>query len=240
MMNRMLCVAALVLLPSCSQGGVPAPIETSIEIAPSDFALIPCSEMERCALAVAGGKRILLGVPTGASDALAAEDLASLDRIVLFSLAADALQGLDEVRNASWHAGRRAPLIVSGPQGTEQIVAAINKTFETADALHVVEAGLPPGGYDAALLIGQDGGAAGGLLFDTGDVRISGSSDWSLGLPGTLSFSYGEAVTLHFGACDRGLIEEPDQIFMGCSETRQDLVWPLQETVFVWSEASAK
>ena len=78
-------------------------------IAPADFAIVPCSEDAEtpCLLVLAGGKRLLFGAPAGVSGSLPATDLAHLDGVFLFSLLPQDVEGLDEVRNAGWRAGRR-------------------------------------------------------------------------------------------------------------------------------------
>ncbi|MEM9055430.1 MAG: hypothetical protein AAGB16_08895, partial [Pseudomonadota bacterium] len=78
-------------------------------IAPQDFALLPCgpSQAERpCALAIAGGKRLLFGGASGIAETLSDADLGQLDAVFLFSMRAIDVEGLDEIRNRSWQAGR--------------------------------------------------------------------------------------------------------------------------------------
>ncbi|MEL7546411.1 MAG: hypothetical protein AAGJ84_07155 [Pseudomonadota bacterium] len=153
-----------------------APSEPDIVISSRDFVMVPCAESvaEPCALAVAGGKRVLFGAPSGADLAFADEDLTQLDAVMLFSLRAKDIEGLDTVRNRSWQAGRRAPLLVIGPDGTSLVVDGLNTAFETPDALFIVDEGMPAGGFDAALLTASDLPLTGGWItaFDTGDFRI--------------------------------------------------------------------
>ncbi len=225
----------LCLLAGCGSPDV-RPVESSPTINPADFALLPCApegSETRCALAIAGGKRILFGAPAGISHRLAKEELSRLDAVILFSLGADDLEGLDEVRNASWRAGREVPLLVAGPQGTIEMAAAINLAFEAADARRIVEEGVPPGGYDAAILVGRDADRDGGAVFDTGDVIVSGASDWAIGLPGAVSLKYGDSVELIFGECNSDQTIPDNVLRMGCTASRPDLVWPLTGPVFV-------
>ncbi|MEM7543400.1 MAG: hypothetical protein AAF384_17710, partial [Pseudomonadota bacterium] len=116
----------------------------NVDVRPDDFALLPCDvDDERpCTLVIAGGKRLLFGAPAGVARAMRSEDLRQLDGVILFSLTAPDLEGLDEVRNLSWHAGRREPLLVIGSSGIEEIATALNKAFEQSDALYVVEHGI--------------------------------------------------------------------------------------------------
>ncbi|MCF6328587.1 MAG: hypothetical protein L3J02_02145, partial [Henriciella sp.] len=142
-----LCMA-IVMLASCG-GPEEANPETRPRISPEDFALVPCGPARAdrpCVLAVAGGKRILFGAPAGVSKTLADADLRQLDAVMLFSLHAVDIEGLDEVRNASWRAGRSEPLLVVGPEGTLGMIEGLNAAFEQADALRVAEEGMPVGG----------------------------------------------------------------------------------------------
>ncbi|MEM7491757.1 MAG: hypothetical protein AAF296_00130 [Pseudomonadota bacterium] len=168
-------VACLILLVSaCSEASQRA---EKPDINPADFVLLPCNvlnETAPCTLAIVGGKRLLFGAPAGLGAAVAPEDLRQLDGVFLFSLRAADIEGLDEVRNASWHAGRERSLNVTGPDGTQNLIAGLNLAFETADALRVVDHGIPKGGFDAAILTmmptsdGEDR-----IVFNTGDVVIS-------------------------------------------------------------------
>ena len=96
-------------------------------IQPDDFAILPCQNViatRPCALVVAGGKRVLFGAPSGAATSFNAADLKQLDAVMLFSLRAVDIEGLDDVRNHSWRAGRDAALLVIGPAGLEDVVNA--------------------------------------------------------------------------------------------------------------------
>lgn len=114
---------------------------------PRAFALIPCAgeavvagEMPApCILVAAGGKRFLFGAPAGAAASLAREDLRQLDAVVLFSLASADMEGLDEIRRASWVAGRKAQLSVYGPEGVVETVDALNRAHVFGDALSVLD-----------------------------------------------------------------------------------------------------
>lgn len=209
------------------------------DVAPSDFALLPCAPAPlegRCALAVAGGKKILFGTPSGAAGALDLADLASLDAVVLLSLADHDLNGLDEVRNLSWRAGRTQPLLVLGPQGTQALVAAMNRVFEASDALRVVEEGLPPGGFEAAVLLGKEPGLDGGAIFNTGDVIIAASRAWAIGVPGDVTVTYRSAHTLVLSPCADEADPVPYQgaIRLGCDPGQDDVSWPLSAPYYVF------
>jgi len=230
---------AMVMLASCG-GPETANPDTRPSISPEDFALVPCGPARAdrpCVLAVAGGKRILFGAPAGVSATLADADLRQLDAVMLFSLHAVDIEGLDEVRNASWHAGRSEPLLVVGPEGTLGVVEALNAAFEQADALRVVEEGMPPGGYDAAVLVGREvvrGASA--PVFDTGDVRVFSS-------PMQMAIEYvgktaetRAAIVIYSCMLLRSeqngvpVVSSPVRT-LGCGT--DDLSWPLNETVFI-------
>lgn len=169
---RWLGAAVLLVLSACAPNAGPA----RPDILPTDFALLPCGLQESdvpCAMAVIGGKRLLFGAPAGIGSTLDQNDLRMLDGVFLFSLRANDIEGLDEVRNESWRAGRRRPLPVAGPDGTAQTLGALNLAFETADALRIVDEGVPPGGFDAAILVGMaDRKDPEDPLFNTGDVVV--------------------------------------------------------------------
>jgi len=222
-----------VCLAAC--GGPPAEDPpAALEIAPQDFVLLPCgvdSAEHPCALAIAGGKRVLFGTPRGAADGLRPEDLRQLDAVFVFSLRAGDLEGLDEVRNASWHAGRETPLLVVGPRGIDVVTTAINAAFEQADALRIVEQGSPPGGYDAAVLIPR---AASGQskVFDTGDVVVDSTSYG-------YRMSYDQRGMAHFHTCDAGPANQEVRIGefvwerLSCTSSDPDRRWPLQAPLFI-------
>lgn len=207
------------------------------EIKPQDFALVPCGPglAERpCALVVAGGKRVLFGAPAGVAATLEKDDLRQLDAVMLFSLRAGDIEGLDEVRNETWWAGRDEPLLVVGPEGTADMVEALNKTFEQADALRIVEEGIPPGGYDAAILEARES-QSGVPDFDTGDVVISSAraGAWEV------LYQADETVAVAIEDCGVARFEWPDGErpfnklgYLGCEDVFEH-VWPLSETVFI-------
>lgn len=173
MLNReTVLTIGFIVLGGC--GGEPV-LETNT-ITPRDFVLLPCHAdvSAPCALAVAGGKRVLIGAPSGADMAFSDEELEQLDAVLVFSLRARDVEGLDRVRNRSWQAGRETPLLVVGPEGASDFADALNIAFETPDALHIVDEGIPAGGFDAALLRGADVPLSGDWVsaFDTGDLLI--------------------------------------------------------------------
>ena len=131
-----------------------APVETDPAVEPADFAVKPCgtNETAPCLLVLAGGKQLLFGAPAGVGTEIPRGVLAHLDGLFLFSLRPEEVEGLDEVRNLSWQAGRPRPLGVTGPAGTGGLIDGLNRAYEVSDALIFVEDGAPAGGFDAALL----------------------------------------------------------------------------------------
>ena len=224
--------AAALALSACSERGGDAGVQR-VDVRPDQFALLPCRDTgpHACALAIAGGKRLLIGAPAGAAKSMRAEDLRLLDAVMVFSLAANDLEGLDEVRNASWHAGRSEPLRVIGPTGLEDVVTALNKAYEQADALFVVRNGIPPGGYDAAIITAVTA-RSGQIVFDTGDLTVTRiASGYEVDYAGT------GAVRLQ--ACrgnDRTSSADeaaPVALRIGCEVGENGLVWPISKPVFV-------
>lgn len=209
-------------------------VEIRPDIRPQDFAIVPCGVVGSatpCALAIAGGKRVLFGSPAGIGSGLPADDLGQLDAVMLLSLRASDIEGLDEVRNESWRAGRRAPLLVAGPDGTSDMINALNLAFESADALRIVEEGMPPGGFDAALLEALDieGVERWQSVFDTGDFKI----DAREGREGYVDYVLNYQIQVGVSACltqpDSGL--EGYVEWVGCGA--DDLAWPLTHTRFI-------
>lgn len=207
-----------------------------VMVRPDEFALRPCAPIHQgpCALVIAGGKRILFGAPAGVSQSQTSADLSQLDAMIVFSLTARDLEGVDEVRNISWHAGRTEPLLVIGPPGIEDVVTALNKAFEQSDALYVVEHGIPPGGYDAAILTGRAAQTE-ALVFDTGDLRVTrAKSGYRIAYRADGQDS---AVVLQdCGAEDEVRVPDPTvdrHINVACAGDAGDYTWPLQQTVFI-------
>lgn len=178
---------AALLIAACGQANQSAPDSEGEEqparpgiadVAPADFALVPCSTSQTlCFMVLAGGKRLLFGAPAGVGNRFAAKDLANLDGLFLFSLRPEDIEGLDEVRNVSWQAGRPEMLAVTGPTGTDALIEAVNRAYELSDALIFVEDGAPAGGFDAALLATNQEVTGESLLFDTGDLKVRGVSN---------------------------------------------------------------
>lgn len=218
-------IAFVFLVTAC--GGAQEAGDAKLVVEPQQFVLLPCGPVAGdapCTLASIGGKRILFGAPAGVTSAMSLEDLKLLDAVMLFSLRASDTNGLAEVRNRSWEAGRDAPLLVVGPNGVDALVAGLNQAYEMADALRIVEDGIPAGGYDAALMRTRSG-AQDSRVFNTGDVVVEHSSAVYL-------IEYLETTRVWLSSCKGEVLGGADYIILCNPEAGAD-VWPLQGPVFV-------
>ena len=237
-----LVILVSMFLAACS-GGQGADIAVSPDnVRSADFALLPCtvsSEDAPCLLVVAGGKRVLFGTPSGLRKAMDGKTLASLDAVLLFSLQAADLEGLDEVRNAGWTAGRETPLAVGGPSGLRDVVAALNKAYELSDAQIFVEAS-PKGGFGAALLGVLPGeGDAKTEVFNTGDLVVT-KLEAADGRAGYWVDYGGQRAVLQ--PCNMDLarrFNEIDAFTLACGEEAAN-TWPLQNAQYLVQGASAE
>ena len=174
--RSLLAFAALVSAVACgSANDAPVAPPPELAIRSTDFALLPCSERllpGKCVIVLAGGKRVMFGAPAGVTLDQSSADLRNLDAVMLLSLRGEDVEGLDELRNAAWRAGRESSLPVAGPSGTGEFAGILNRAYEVSDALIFVEE-RPAGGFDAALLAVLPGeGEAEATVFDTGDLRV--------------------------------------------------------------------
>jgi len=141
--------------------------------------VVPGERPGQCVLAIAGGKRFLFGAPAGAAMTLSLEDLRYLDAVFLPSLASKDIEGLDELRRASWAAGRQGNLTVYGPEGLGETVILLNEMHKYGDAIATMDDGargfrdLPLGVYAFRL---ADLTPEAGPLMDRGDVAVFGGA----------------------------------------------------------------
>lgn len=231
---RALAVSIVSLFGLSACGGAPQP--GSVSVSSRDFVLLPCAPAVAapCTLAVAGGKRVLLGAPSGADAFMSEEDLRQIDAVLLFSLRARDVEGLDSVRNRSWQAGRREPLLVIGPAGTTEFVEGLNTAFEITDSLLIVDQGMPAGGFDAAVLTGTDLPLSGdwAVGFDTGDFSVQ-ARDLGNGIA-HIRLIYQDQVDL-VGVCeawiaDVGTMSELERP-LGCPESEVS-AWPMKAPIW--------
>lgn len=225
-------------LSACS-GGSPSSEQSTGAVRTTDLAILPCGaqpDEAPCVLVMAGGKRVLLGAPAGVAKRLGDETLEYLDAVMLFSLRADDIEGLDEVRNQSWLAGRSERLKVAGPDGTADVIAAINKAYEVSDAeLFVARGGA--GGFDAPMLITHSGAVeTRANVFDTGDLQVTRIVN-AQNLAGYI-----------IDYADHRLVVEPCEMsqagtFAGeistridCDDNTEGLNWPISELAILYRE----
>ena len=208
---------------------------TADDVRSADYALLPCgpsTEAAPCVLVVAGGKRVLFGTPAGLRAGMDGTTLASLDAVMLFSLQGPDLEGLDEVRNAGWTAGREAPLPVAGPAGTRDVLGAFNKAYELSDAQIFV--GTPPqGGFGAALLGVLPGeGDAKVQVFNTGDLIVTKieSADAQAGY--WVDYGGQRAVLQPCGMTLAVKFNERDAYTLACDDTA-NTAWPLPKVHYL-------
>jgi len=114
-----------------------------------------------CVAVTGGGALYVLNPGEGAVAALLASG-APLERIVgvlLSDLSGAAMGDLDDLRDATFLAGRPEPLAVYGPPGTARVVEGLNQSRETADAETLLA--LPQGvvSFTAAPLVAVEVGA---------------------------------------------------------------------------------
>jgi len=204
-------------------------------IAPMDFVLAPCDRptlTEDCIVLAAGGKRVLLGAPAGVGAGKIAGDDVAPDGVILLSLHATAIEGLDEVRNRAWVANRRRPLIVAGADGVEQIVASMNEAYITSDALAYIE-GERRGGFDQEAIIAK-AVKPGDIAFDTGDLTVTAFAGGAGRLALLINYN---GRDLFLAGCGAGLEDiatwpQADS-YIGCEHASYSVsrtgVWPLTE-----------
>lgn len=247
-----LLLLAAGLLAACNPGPVPQEVAPDAEsrpaIAPSDFVALPCAqESERpCLIVLAGGKRLMFGAPAGAGRGAEAQDLAMLEALFLFSLHPRDVEGVDEVRNRGWRAGRLDPLPVTGPEGTAQLVEGLNFAFEQPDAESFVEEGPPAGGFNAALLEHASDVTGDTLVFDSGDLKVravpGGASrvSYRIGYR-DLEETWHELVLVPCGgapvAAGAYELDAANRLSIGCEAAEagdaRTIAWPLSEPVFI-------
>lgn len=207
------------------------------DVRSTDLALIPCGiegGEAPCALLMAGGKRVLFGTPSGIARGLGSDTLENIDAVMLFSLHAGDIEGLDEVRNQSWLAGRDERLKVAGPDGTADVINAINKAFEVSDAeLFVAQGGA--GGFDAPMLVTHSGRVeTRANVFDTGDLRVTRIVN-AQNLAGFIIDYHDQRLVIEpCGVTQASKFAGEVTARIDCAETSEGLSWPLEETIILY------
>ncbi len=216
-----------------------------IEVAPTDFAILPCpraGDRGACVVIAAGGKRVLVGAPAGigapptsGAGALGASGVP--DAILLLSLDAAQIEGLDEIRSRVWENGQ-SHLPLMGGVGIEEINAGLDQTYIVPDAVAYVR-GQRRRSFDKTPLAVRTIGH-GEIAFDTGDLTISALAGGAGRLGYQIKYG-GQSVILSDctpRAEDIARWPETDH-YVGCAQVARDHAlpakgdWPLSVAVFI-------
>lgn len=139
------------------------------------IALHACQTSD-CLMVRAAGREFIVGAGQGAAEDFAQQGLLTgkLDGVLLTELTGDRISGLPVLRNKTHEAGRRSPLTVYGPVGTDRVVEGVNAMLESADAERSVmfQGALP---FAAAPLMegARDDDALSTVIFDSGVLQIT-------------------------------------------------------------------
>ena len=217
----------------------------AVRIAPTDFAFLPCPRLGNrgaCVVIAAGGKRVLVGAPAGVGGAGGLAEAAFgasgvPDAILLFSLDAAQIEGIDELRSRIWETGRsQLPLV--GGTGVQEVSAGLNQTYIIPDAVAYVRGRRQRGFEKMPLAVRMAG--HGDLAFDTGDLTISALAAGAGQLAYLVEYG-GQSVIL--AACGPRAVDvsrwpDPDH-YLGCADLGADHAlrpkanWPLERPVFI-------
>ena len=240
---RIIILLASVALAAC--GGpatpLPPPDPTASHITSTDFVLLPCGPVtvpNPCVLVMAGGKRVLFGTPAGVAADMSPEHLRNLDAVMLFSLRGEDIEGLDDIRNASWRAGHETPLRVSGPVGTSEVLSAINKAYEVSDSFTFVEQ-APAGGFNAASLRPLPGEKdTKTRVFDTGDLVVTHLVNDTGRVGYWIDYNGVRLVLEPCGMTQATQFSGESRLTVACQNST--LTWPVTDLVFVDQRVAAK
>jgi len=232
---RIMFLLAGLVTAACSGPAAPlTPPDTPRTITSTDFALLPCAPATApnpCVLVMAGGKRVLFGTPAGVVHDMSPEHLRNLDAVMLFSLRGEDLEGLDDVRNASWRAGHESQLRVSGPGGTSDVLAALNKAYEASDAFTFVEQS-PAGGFNAAILKPLPGERdTKARVFNTGDLVVTHLVNDKDRVGYWVDYNGIRLVIEPCGMTQASQFAGEAHLAVGCPGA--DLSWPVSDVVFI-------
>jgi hypothetical protein len=185
----------------------------------------------------AGGKRVLFGAPAGVGVGQIAGDNTPPDGVILFSLQAFEIEGLDEVRNRAWVSGQRnGPLPVVGGTGAGRIVTALNEAYITSDALAYIERDRR-GGFNEDAMIGRDA-RIGDTVFDTGDLVITALAGGIGKLAFLVQYEQKSVIVAGCGARAVDVAAWPESdAYVGCRAPNYSVpasaAWPLRERVYI-------
>jgi hypothetical protein len=233
---RIIILLASLALAACGGPTTPSPPPDTpgSHITSTDFVLLPCGPVtvpNPCVLVMAGGKRVLFGTPAGVAVDMPPEHLRNLDAVMLFSLRGDDIEGLDDIRNASWRAGHETPLRVSGPVGTSEVLSAINKAYEVSDSFTFVEQ-APAGGFNAAVLRPLPGEKdTKTRVFDTGDLVVTHLVNDTGRVGYWIDYNGVRLVLEPCGMTQATQFSGESRLTVACQNSA--LTWPIPDVVFV-------
>lgn len=186
----------------------------------------------------------MFGAPAGAGNQAEPDDLAGLEALFLFSVHPLDIEGVDEIRNRGWRAGRADALAVAGPEGTGALIDGLNAAYEQPDAISFIEDGPPAGGFDAALLSHGGDVTQDALVYDSGDLKVRAVA----GVTGRITYriryrdldeAWHDVVLRPCGGDPAGAApadpSPQDSLEIGCAGDESSLpghVWPLDSVIF--------
>ena len=185
-----------------------------------------------CVLIEASGRDFLVGAGEGAASSLffMGSLNANLDGVLLTDLSRNQIEGLPGVRDRTLEAGRREPLQIYGPSGTDRVVEGVNAMLETSDADRSVRfsQGLLPFSAAPVELVQMGDFADGDIVFDSGVLsnRIYNVLSGTAGSDALIYRFDQDGATLIVGGC-RARIEDIRRALDDDTSERWGLVLPL-------------
>ncbi len=216
-----------------------------ISVAPTDFAFLPCPRAGNrgaCLVIAAGGKRVLVGAPAGIGNppawgegALGASGIP--DAILLLSLDAAQIEGIDELRSRIWEADMsHLPLI--GSVGVEEVNAGLDQTYIVPDAVAYVRRKRRRAFEKTPLAARMVG--SGDIAFDTGDLTITALATAAGQLAYLVAYGGQTIIVSDCSPNAQDVTRWPKaDYYLGCAEVAANYDglargdWPLGEPVFI-------
>ncbi len=223
------------------QGSPALAAKTSI-YAPEDFILLPCFSSAKtkpetdCVIIAAGGKRVLIGAPAGIGSGIARGDIFPPDRVLLFSLKAAQIEGLDELRNRFWARDIGAPIKIGASEEIVALIGHLNAAYTASDALAYLQ------GVEGTRLNTMPIEAftlgVGDIAFDTGDLRLQVLTGGPNQFAYLVSYADRRVLVAPCGAPAETLSRWPkSDLYLGCAgpgpESQKRLSWPLQTAIYI-------
>ncbi|MEM7661010.1 MAG: hypothetical protein AAF292_02075 [Pseudomonadota bacterium] len=210
-------------------------------IAPTDFVIAPCNGPASdafCAIVAAGGKRVIIGAPSGIRDGRIAGEMTLPDAVLLPSLHPSNVEGLDELRNHTWTAGRRSPLKVIGPLGTSEFADSLNTAYTFPDAMVFLDTPNDDRDFAAMPIAGRDVGL-GDAAFDTGDLVVTSHHAGNGRIAFLAKYDNRAALILPCQADPQSvdILDDSGLTIMACSGidygVAADIFWPTTELIYL-------